>query len=510
MNIDINQYQQLLKISKELLVQADIDHVLTISMDRLIEISGAERGIIILFDEAGESLFQTARQLEQKDIEHPEFEISRTIIEQVRSSEQPLYLPNAMEHHSMKKSNSVDELRLLSVICLPLVHQKKLFGVIYLDNRTVEGAFQSDTFAFVQSFADFISLAAYHALERKQLENRKYALEEELRTRYDFDAIVCHSPQMIQVLQTVSQVADTDVPVLVEGESGTGKELIARALHYNSQRRQKPLLTVNCAAFPDDLLESEFFGHEKGAFTGAFKARKGKFEVANGSTIFLDEIDEMSPALQVKLLRVIQWGEFTPLGSDETRKSDVRIVAACKTPLKSLVESGKFREDLYYRLHVFCIKVPPLRERKEDIILLAEHFLKDAAIQMQKDLPILSAIAKQTLQHYSFPGNVRELENIIRRAVILCKGKTIEPEYFPEEITKSSFKFEQDDTSQFPTFKQAKQKIVDEFERQYLLRVLHESNGIIAKAAQLAGMHTKNFHQKLNKHNIHINKTNSK
>jgi len=262
------------------------------------------------------------------------------------------------------------------------------------------------------------------------------------------------------------------------------------------------LLTVNCAAFPDDLLESEFFGHEKGAFTGAFKSRKGKFEQANGSTIFLDEIDEMSPALQVKLLRVIQWGEFTPLGSDETRKRDVRIVAACKTPLKSLVESGKFREDLYYRLHVFCIKVPPLRERKEDIILLAEHFLKDAAIQMQKDLPKLSVIAKQTLQHYSFPGNVRELENIIRRAVILCKGKTIEPEHFPEEITKSSFQFEQDNASQFPTFKQAKQKIVDEFERQYLLRVLHESNGVIAKAAQLAGMHTKNFHQKLNKHNI--------
>jgi len=509
MNGDIKQYQQLLTISKELLTQADIDPVLTLSMDRLIEISCAERGLIILFDESGECLFQTARQLEQKELEQPEFEISRTIIEQVRSREQPLYLPNAMEESSLKKSKSVDELKLLSVICLPLIHQKKLFGVIYLDNRTVEGAFQSDTFAFVQSFADFISLAAHQALERKQLEKRQSTLEEELRTRYDFDAIVCHSPKMIQVLQTVSQVADTPVPVLVEGESGTGKELIARALHYNSQRRQKPLLTVNCAAFPDDLLESEFFGHEKGAFTGAFKARKGKFEQANGSTIFLDEIDEMSPALQVKLLRIIQWGEFTPLGSEEIRKCDVRIVAACKTPLKTLVESGKFREDLYYRLHVFCIKIPPLRERKEDIILLTEHFLKETAIQMQKDLPKLSAIARQTLQHYSFPGNVRELENIIRRAVILCKGQAIEPEHLPEEITKSGFQFEADDTSRFPTFKQAKQKIVDEFERQYLLRVLYECDGVVARAAELAGMHTKNFHQKLSKHNIRFNKLNT-
>jgi Nif-specific regulatory protein len=498
----LEHFQYLFNLSKEVLAETDIDRVLTISMDRLIEISGAERGLIILFDEQAEPLFQTARQLDQSDIEHPKFEISRTIIDKVRENGTALYLPNAMDDPTFEKSKSVDELRLLSVMCLPLIHEQKTFGLIYLDNRRVLGAFQSTTFDFVLSFADFISLAAYQAYEHKRLQNHQNALEQELRTHYDFNAIIGHSPKMLNVLHTISQIASTDVPVLLDGESGTGKELVARAIHYNSARRHKPLLCVNCAAFPDDLLESEFFGHEKGAFTGAVQCRKGKFEQANGGTLFLDEIDDMSPALQVKLLRVVQWGEYTPLGSEVTKKCDVRIVAAGKLPLQELVKSGTFREDLYYRLHVFDIFLPPLRERQEDIIELAEHFLKEQCLGSGKPIAELGQETKFILKNYTFPGNVRELENIIQHAAILCTGKTIEPQHLPPALTQSQLNFDMEDTSRFPTFKQAKEELLDDFERQYLLRVLHESGGVIKKAAELAGMHTKNFHQKLVKYNI--------
>lgn len=501
-----SQLQQLLKVGKEILAELDLDRVLTAAMDHLIEISGAERGIIVLFDEQGEPLFQTARRLEKKDLEHPEFQISRTIIDKVKSARQPIYLPNAMEDAALQKSKSVDLLHILSVICLPLMQGEEIFGVIYLDNRTVQGAFKPDTFTFVQSFTDFISLAAHHVLECRRLHDRQQALEDELRTRCDFNAIIGHSPKMLQVLEMISQITDTTAPVLIEGESGTGKELVAQAIHHNSHRRDQPLLCLNCAAFPENLLESEFFGHERGAFTGAYKRHKGMFERADGGTIFLDEIDEMSPALQVKLLRVIQYGEFSPLGSDEIKHCDVRIVASCKQPLLKLAEAGKFRPDLFYRLNVFCIKMPPLRERNADILLLVEYFLESACRQMQKAVPQFSRAAKQALQAYSYPGNVRELENILRRAAILCRGDTIELEHLPEELRTSHLI---DEKGRSLSFKQAKEKAVADFERRYLQQVLDECRGVISKAAELAGMHTKNFHQKLVKYGIRARKPDS-
>jgi Nif-specific regulatory protein len=499
------QLQQLVKVGKEILAELEVDRVLTAAMDHLIEISGAERGIIVLFDEHGESLFQTARRLEKKDIEHPQFEISRTIIKKAKAEGQPVYLPNAMEEAALQKSKSVDSLHILSVICLPLVHDEQTFGVIYLDNRTVQGAFKPETFAFVQSFTDFISLAAHHALACRRLHERQQALEEELRSRYDFNAIIGHSPKMLRVLEVISQVADTTAPVLIEGESGAGKELVARAIHYNSQRRSQPMLAVNCAAFPENLLESEFFGHEKGAFTGAFKRHKGMFERADGGTIFLDEIDEMSPALQVKLLRVIQWGEFNPLGGDETKHCDVRIVAASKKALRFLVEAGRFREELYYRLNVIRLEMPPLRERGEDVLLLAEYFLARACKQMQKEIPPWRREAKQALQNYSFPGNVRELENIVSRLAILSHGGAIALEHLPEEVLASRVAAATAETQPL-TFKQAKEKAVADFERRYLRQLLEECGGVINKAAQRAGMHSKNFYQKLVKYGIQAQK----
>lgn len=499
--------ENIIAIGKEVLAEQNLDQVLKTSIDKLIELSGAERGFIVLFNGKGEDIFQTARNLEKSDINRPEFEISRTIINRARSGKFPIFLPDAMEDASLNKSKSIIALKILSVICLPLLHQEAVFGVIYLDNRTVLGAFTQETFTIVENFADFISLAAFHALERKNFEQRQFELEKQLRNKYDFKEIIGNSPQMMQMLEMISQVAETDVTVLIEGESGTGKELAARAIHYNSPRRDNPLICINCGAFPETLLESEFFGHEKGAFTGALKRHRGKFEQANGGTLFLDEIHTMSPALQVKLLRVLQTGEFTPLGSETTHTCDVRIVAATKPNLKDLVNKNEFRDDLYYRLNVILIKLPALRERKGDILVLAEYFLRKTCQEMNKPVVEFTNEVKQVLLNYEFPGNVRELENLIKRAVILCRGKTIEVKLLPDEIRNTKPIQSATPQDSHLTFKEAKEKVLSDFEREYLVHVLEQSNGVINKAAEIAGMHTKNFHEKLIKYNIQPRKT---
>ncbi len=502
-NTDTTQLQQLLTIGKRILGEPDVDHVLNSSMDHLIEVSGAERGIIILYNNHGNRHIQTARNLDKEDIDNPEFEISNTIIKKIKLTGEHVYLKNALREKDLDKSKSVLRLNILSVICLPLIFNEKIFGVIYLDNRTVQGRFTNEINEFVESFADFISLAAYHTMERNHWKKKHHALEEELRMRYNFDAIIGQSPKMIRVMEMISQVADTNATVLIEGESGTGKELIVRAIHFNSGRKEQLLLSVNCAAFPENLLESEFFGHEKGSFTGAFKQQKGKFELADKGTLFLDEVDEMSPALQAKLLRIIQFGEFAPLGSQETKQCDVRIVAASKSDLRELVEIGKFREDLYYRLNLFLIKLPPLRERPEDILPLAEYFLIDACKRLNKEELKFNPQAKQILQNYNYPGNVRELENVVHRAAILCKTKMIKPEHLAEEIFVKSSKTNKN--TSLP-FKEAKEKMVTEFEREYLQQILDECNGVISKAAERIGMHKKNLHEKLNKYGIRPDK----
>ena len=505
-NTDTTQLQQLLTIGKRILGEPDVDHVLTTSMDHLVEISGAERGIIILYNSHGNRHIQTARNLDKEDIDNPEFEISNTIIKKVKVTGEHVYLKNALREKELDKSKSVLRLKILSVICLPLIFNEKIFGVIYLDNRTVQGRFTNEINEFVKSFADFISLAAYHTMERNNWKKKHHALEKELRLRYNFDAIIGQSPKMIRVMDMISQVADTNATVLIEGESGTGKELIVRAIHFNSRRREQLLLSVNCAAFPENLLESEFFGHEKGSFTGAYKQQKGKFELADKGTLFLDEVDEMSPALQAKLLRVIQFGEFDPLGSQETKQCDVRIVAASKSDLRKLVEIGKFREDLYYRLNLFIIKLPPLSERPEDILPLAEYFLIDACKRLDKKDLIFNPQAKQILQNYNYPGNVRELENVVHRAAILCKTKMIKPEHMPEEIYGGKSNNKNYTRYKSLSFKEAKEKMVTEFERQYLQQILDECNGVISKAAERIGMHKKNLHEKLNKYGIRPDK----
>ncbi|NIR51691.1 sigma-54-dependent Fis family transcriptional regulator [candidate division KSB1 bacterium] len=489
--------QKLLQIGRQLLTEQDVDKVLSSAIDGAIDITGAERGLILLFDLDGKVRFQTARKLTREDLQKPKYEISRTIIQKVRTEKKPVYVKNAREHPEFRASESVAERKILSVICLPIRHQDEIFGAVYLDNRTVRGAFTEEHFEFARQFADFISVTAHQALERTRLHSRIEALERELRERYHFETVVGEHPAMLEILNLVVQIADTNATVLIAGETGTGKELIARALHTNSRRKEQPFVPINCGALPEDLLESELFGHARGAFTGAIENKIGWFERADGGTVFLDEISEMVPALQVKMLRILQSGEFAPVGSAQIRQCDVRVVAATNKNLSHLVEDGAFRQDLFYRLNVIGIEMPPLRERKSDIRLLSEHFVAQFAEQYNKGVLTITERVKNRLHSYDFPGNVRELQNIMERAVILCKTDTIDLEHLPVLASEPDF-----ERKEGVSFREAKQQILEKFEREFVIDCLQKSNGNISKAAKAADMDFKNFHTKMKKYAI--------
>lgn len=308
---------------------------------------------------------------------------------------------------------------------------------------------------------------------------------------------ISQDPKVLEVLDMVAQVANTDATVLITGESGTGKEFIARSLHEKSGRDRAPFLAVNCGAIAETLQESELFGHARGAFTGATEARIGRFEAAHRGTIFLDEISEMSKALQVKLLRVLQYGEYAPVGSTENRLCDVRVIAATNQNLRPLIAAGVFRPDLYYRLNVIRLELPPLRQRRNDIPLLINHFLHIFGATYHKPHLQLHADTRDLLLRYDFPGNVRELENIIRRAVILCRDRLLVPGHLtPEVLTGLSA------PTQVADFHSAKAHALEAFERSYLLTILVECGGIVSRAARRSGLSERNFHQKLKKYGI--------
>ncbi len=296
------------------------------------------------------------------------------------------------------------------------------------------GAFWYLEKPFEQERLDVVRKLVDKAIEHGRLKSENRTLHKQLQSRHKFDSIIGKSPSLGRTLSVVEKVADTESTVLITGESGTGKELVARALHYNSRRAERPLITVNCGAIPEELLESELFGHVKGAFTNAVNHREGRFALANGGTIFLDEIGDMSPSLQVKLLRVLQERTFEPVGSSRTQKVDVRVIAATHRDLPAMIESGEFREDLFYRLNVLPVEVPPLRERIEDLPLLVHHFLDRARAERGSRVEGMTDEALQQLMDYHWPGNVRELENVTERLTILVGEGDIEVEDLPAQI----------------------------------------------------------------------------
>ena len=326
----------------------------------------------------------------------------------------------------------------LSFICVPVLVNGKPVGVLGVDLRYKPDRDYEQTSTFLSIIASMIAQAikVSHLLEadKQRLLDENIHLKQELRERYDFSHIVGNSSPLRQVYEQVTQVARTNTTVLLRGESGTGKELIAHAIHYNSLRANKPFIRVSCAALPETLTESELFGYEKGAFTGAQARKKGRFELAEGGTLFLDEIGDLNVSTQIKLLRVLQEREFERLGGTETIKVNVRLIAATNKEMEQAIAAGQFREDLYYRLNVFAIFMPPLRERKSDVLLLADHFLEKYAREHGKSIKRISTPAIDMLASYHWPGNVRELENIIERAVLVCETNVVHGHHLPPTL----------------------------------------------------------------------------
>jgi DNA-binding NtrC family response regulator len=352
---------------------------------------------------------------------------------------------------------------------------------------------------------DSVANVVRRAVERKQLIDRNRRLESELEVRDRFEGIVGNAPKMTEVFTLVESVAYSSASVLIQGESGTGKELVAKAIHYRSPRKDRAFVVINCSALTETLLESELFGHVKGAFTGAIATKKGLFEVADGGTIFLDEIGEIPASTQVKLLRVLQEGEVKRVGSNDITRVDVRVVAATNANLEELMKKGIFREDLFYRLNVISVHLPPLRERREDIPLLAYHFLRKYAERMGKKVTKIAPETIALLQMYKWVGNVRELENVIERAVVLEHGDTVRPGDLPAHIGQSAPAGLDDHKSlaNLP-YKKAKRMALMAFEKRYLQTLLSKSGGNISQASRAAGLDRSNFRRILKKYNLGV------
>ncbi len=333
------------------------------------------------------------------------------------------------------------------------------------------------------------------AVQMQELTEENKELRRMLRENVILKDIIGNSPQMQAVFEIIRKVVNYDVTILIYGQSGTGKELVAEAIHYNSARRNKPFIKLNCAVLPETLLESELFGYEKGAFTGATTSKPGRFELAQGGTLFLDEIGDTSLAMQSKLLRVLEEKDFERVGGRETLKADVRVLAATNKDLKKEVEEKRFREDLYHRLNVVSVFLPSLRERTDDIPLLVNHFLKELNLLFQKNFVTVSPDAMQCLLNYTWPGNIRELKNMLQKAVLLAEGSTLTLEHLPEEIRKG--------LTAVPEHAEAKARAtLDEMERDHIVRVLHEAGWNQSKAAEILQIHRNTLREKIRKFNL--------
>jgi DNA-binding NtrC family response regulator len=377
-------------------------------------------------------------------------------------------------------------------------------GIIFTGHATIENAvdaMKAGAYDYITKpfHADEILVVLERALDYQRLNRENMSLRRQLKAKYKFENIISDHEKMLAIFEIVEKVADSDSTVLVYGESGTGKELIARALHYNSHRQDKPLIPINCGAIPEELLESELFGYEKGAFTGAASSRIGRFELAHTGTIFLDEIGEMSPSLQVKLLRVLQEREFERVGGTRTIKVDVRIIAATNKDLEAMVEQNTFREDLFYRLNVIPIELPPLRERRSDIPLLVQHFIEHFNAQKHRHLEGASPEALERLTAYAWPGNVRELENVIERITILKGAGVVTLEDLPEKITQFRHSGGMVPNIDVPDEGLDFDAVVQTFEKHLLTRALVKTHGVKAKAAALLHMNRTTLVEKVKK-----------
>jgi Nif-specific regulatory protein len=493
-------YRILYELSEIIYSERDVNALLEEVVDSVIEITSCERCFFKIFDEGRNVKISMAKDSDKKEIDEESENINEKVVEATAEAGNAICINQLItaEADEEKESDSFDT---VSVLCVPLKSQDKVLGVLYLDDAKNDSYFSPDDASLLSSLGERVGLALENNFLFTELKESQEKLLQDLRGRFNFDEILGNSPQMVEVLKTVADVADTDATVLIEGESGTGKELLARAIHFNSSRSKKPFVPINCAAIPETLLESELFGYEKGAFTGAEQRKQGKFEKANGGTIFLDEIGEMSPLLQVKILRFLQSRQFEPLGSNRVKKSDVRIIAATNKDLQQMVKEEDFREDLFYRINVINIKLPPLRERKLDIAPLAESFAIKFGKKNGKKIKGVDPEALNILSRYSFPGNIRELENIIERSAILAQNEWIIKDDLPRTLFEANgFDYKINIPQNYGELKALKKKAIEEIEKSFLNHILMKNHNIISKAAEEARMHRVELHRLINKY----------
>ena len=472
----------LMKVSTTINSIRGLDDLLEALLKLLFELVPAQRGAIVL---TSEDTFETKLVfgLDRAHGNDRAVTVSRTIVQQVLRDGVALLANDGVSDWT-QATDSLIATGAQSVMCVPLILLDRKIGVLYLDTTSPRDQFNNDHIKLVAAISGIAAVAIENARQFEWLETEKQRLLSDVNIEHN---MIGEGDAMQRVYHFISKVAPTDATVLISGESGTGKELAARAMHRNSKRAQKPFMAVNCAALNESLLESELFGHEKGSFTGAFAQKKGRLEIADGGTVFLDEIGELTPALQVKLLRVLQEREFERVGGTVTIKVDLRVIAATNKNLEEAIEAGQFRQDLYYRLNVVSLEMPALRDRREDIMLLANYFANKYGAKCNRKLKGFSPEARDWLLSYDWPGNVRELENAIERAVVLGTTDMILAEDLPEAL------LEREGTVAAPT---TYHDAVAQAKKQIILSAMDQAENNFSGAARLLGVHP-NYLQRL-------------
>lgn len=484
-----DQLKTIYEVSEIINSILNLDELLNRVIDLVIHLLEAERGVLMLVDEAtGELKVAAGRKIDSTTIEDAS-QISTSVLNRVANRRKPVMSGNALVDSRFSRSKSVLNHRIKSLLCVPLMIRDRVTGTIYVDSRISPHLFGKEDELFLESLANLIAVAIENSKHHRELHSERDHLRLEVKKKYHFRNLVGATEQMTNLYDLIERVAKSESNVLILGETGTGKELVARAIHYSSQRANKKFVTVVVSALPEPLLESELFGHKKGSFTGAVSDEKGLFEDADGGTIFLDEIGDAPLAVQSKLLRVIEEGETRRVGDTEQKKVDVRVICATNRRLAEDVKKGRFREDLFYRLNVISISIPPLRERKKDIPLLTEHFFKVYKDRTGKKLEGISKEVMGCLLDYDWPGNVRELENCIERAVVMTKSDRIDTEdlypLFGRETAGLQLR-----------------ELKHDMEKKRILEALVRTRGNITRAAKELGIHRQQLQRLMKKHSV--------
>lgn len=477
----------LLKISLEVNSLHNLESFGQRLLPLIFEVIPASRGAILIADEDSDQLaaiFGRHRAVNCKD----PIEVSRTVTDRAMREGEAFISNDVLQDVSLRGAESLAIVPIHSLMVVPLAVAGKMSGAIYLDSLDSAASFDQDHLQLLRAIAAVAAVALGNIQRVNRLENENLRLKAEIAIHHD---MVGNSPRMRDVYQFIAKAAPTNSTVLIRGESGTGKELAARAIHANSQRSGKPFVAINCAALTETLLESELFGHEKGAFTGAVATKKGKLEMAEGGTVFLDEIGEMALPLQAKLLRVLQGHEFERVGGTRTIKADIRLIAATNRNLEQAIKDGGFREDLYYRLNVLRLNMPPLRERREDTLPLGMYFAAKYSQQCNRPVKGISPQAQTCLLNYDWPGNVREFENAIERAVVLGTTDTLQVEDLPEDVLGAISSPDAVTGGSTRNFYEA----VNEAKKRLILDAFDQAQGSYTEAAKLLEMHPNHLHR---------------